>query len=284
MQDKSSVNQIPAASKYIMESEDEAIRLDIKTDADAVRRQAAWCGVQSGMRILDAGCGAGITTAILGEMVQPGGSVVGMDYSEARVKYAKEHYGSRKGIEFDLHDLRDPMDDFGEFDLIWVRFVLEYHRNGAVEIVRNMIERLKPGGCLCLLDLDYNCLIHHGLPATAMDTLYRIMNTVDECYNFDTFIGRKLYSFLYDAGLEKISVELMAHNLFYGEISNSAKFNLTKKIEMAAKTAVVNDLIESCYPGGYHQFYKDFMRYLDDPGRFTYTPLLLCKGRRPSGG
>lgn len=283
MQNKLSVERLPAAGDYIMESEDEAIRLDVKTDPDAVRLQAAWCGVQAGMRVLDAGCGAGITTAILGEMVQSGGSVLGVDYSEARVQYAKKHYGSQKRIEFALHDLRDQTDEFGKFDLIWIRFVLEYHRNGAVDIVRNMIRCLNPGGYLCLLDLDYNCLIHQGLPQMAMDTLQKIMKAVEELYNFDPFVGRKLYSFLYDAGLENIRVELMAHNLFYGEIKNGAKFNLTKKIEMAAKTKVVNDLIESCYPGGYHQFFKDFMCYLEDPRRFTYTPLLLCKGRRPSG-
>jgi len=283
MQDKSSVKRFPAASDYFMESEDEAIRLDVKTDHDAVRRQAAWCGVQPGMRVLDAGCGAGITTAILGEMAQPGGTVLGVDYSQERVNYAGKHYGHKKGIAFDLHDLRHPLDRFGKFDLIWIRFVLEYHRNGAVQIVKNLIDCLNPGGCLCLLDLDYNCLTHYELPQVAMDMLHKIMRAVDECYNFDTFIGRKLYSFLYDAGLEKISVELMAHNLFYGEMKNDAKFNLTKKIEMAAKT-VVNDLIESSYPGGYPQFYKDFIHYLNDPRRLTYTPLLLCKGSKPQSG
>ena len=211
-------------------------------------------------------------------MVQPNGSVLGVDYSRERVNYAGKHYGKQKGIEFDLHDLRDPMDQFGTFDLIWIRFVLEYHRNGAVQIVQNMIECLKPGGCLCLLDLDYNCLIHHELPPNTMAVLHKIMNAVEH-YNFDTFIGRKLYSFLYDAGFENISVELMAHNLFYGEMKDSDKFNLTKKIEIAGKT--MNDLIESCYPGGYPQLYEDFMCHLEDPRRFTYTPLLICKGNKP---
>ena len=282
MQDKSSVKRFPAASDYFMESEDEAIRLDVKTDPDAVRRQAAWCGVQPGMRILDAGCGAGITTAILGEMAQPGGTVLGLDYSQERVHYAGKHYGHKKGIAFDLHDLRNPLDRFGKFDLIWIRFVLEYHRNGAVQIVKNLIDCLNPGGCLCLLDLDYNCLTHYELPPPTMAALHKIMNAVDEQYNFDTFIGRKLYSFLYDAGLTNISAELMAHNLFYGKIKDGDKYNLTKKIEIAGKT--MNGLIESSYPGGYPQLYEDFIRYLDDPRRFTYTPLLLCKGNKPQSG
>lgn len=282
MQDKSLAKKVSAVREYIMENEDEAIRLDIKTDPDAVRRQAKWCGVQPGMRVLDGGCGAGITTAILSEMVQPGGSVVGVDYSQQRINYAGKHYSNKKGIEFDLHDLRNSMDQYGKFDLIWVRFVLEYHRNGAVQIVKNLIDCLKPGGYLCLLDLDYNCLIHYDLPQEMAALLHKIMNTIDEQYNFDTFIGRKLYSFLYDAALKNISVELMGHNLFYGKMKDNDKFNLTKKIEIAGKT--VNGLIESSYTGGYEKFYNDFKRYLEDPRRFTYTPLLLCKGSKPLSG
>ena len=48
--------------QYIMESEDEAIRLDIKTDPQKVRKQAIWAGIRPGWRIADLGCGAGKTT------------------------------------------------------------------------------------------------------------------------------------------------------------------------------------------------------------------------------
>ncbi|MFO7569828.1 MAG: class I SAM-dependent methyltransferase [Smithellaceae bacterium] len=266
---------------YLMESEDENIRLDVKTDPEGVRRQALWCGVQPGMRILDAGCGPGRTSSILHAMVEPGGEVVGVDYSGRRIAYAEKHYGNQKGLEFHEHDIRNSSEKFGTFDLIWVRFVLEYHRDGAIGIVNQLIKCLKPGGTLCLLDLDYNCLIHYALPKVMSDILARIMAAVDEHYNFDTYVGRKLYSFLYDAGLADVEVELMAHNLFYGQIKDKDLFNLTKKIEMVAK---LEPELVSTYPGGYHQFHADFERYLLDPRRFSYTPLLLCKGIRPLTG
>jgi SAM-dependent methyltransferase len=261
-----------------MESEDEAIRLDIKTDPAAVRRQALWCGVKPGMRVLDAGCGPGKTTALLHEMIQPGGSITGVDFSETRIKYAKEHYGGKKGIEFYLQDLQESMEGLGEFDLIWVRFVLEYYRKGGLDIVKNLINCVKPGGRLCLLDLDYNCLNHYELPEAMAAILPKIMNFAEEKYNFDTLAGRKLYSFLYDNGFEDIDVELMAHNLIYGKIKDKDKFNLMKKVEMSAIRA--EKLVKS-YPGGYRQFYIDLEKHLVDPRRFTYTPLILCKGIRP---
>jgi SAM-dependent methyltransferase len=278
MQEKSSGKADVPFNDYLMESDEEALRLDIKTDPLATRKQALWCGFKPGMRILDGGCGSGRTTAIFYEMIQPGGSVVGVDFSEARILYAREHYGNKEGIKFYRHDLRDSMESLGQFDLVWIRFVLEYYRNGALEIVKNVINSIKPGGYLCLLDLDYNCLSHYELPEAIASILPKIMAAADEQYNFDTFVGRKLYSFLYDMGFENIEMELMAHNLIYGEIKDKEKFNLTKKIEIAAKR--VGALVES-YPGGYNQFYSDLTRYLVDPRRFTYTPLLLCKGTRP---
>mgnify|MGYP001292049046 CR=1 FL=1 len=57
---------------YLMENRDEIIRLEGKTDPGAFYRQAAWCGVRPGMRVLDAGCGPGLTTSFLREMVMPG--------------------------------------------------------------------------------------------------------------------------------------------------------------------------------------------------------------------
>jgi len=277
MQDKSSAKKSPAANNYLMESEDEAIRLDIKTDPDALRRQALWCGVKPGMRVLDCCCGSGKTTALLHDMIQPHGSIVGIDFSEQRISYAREHYGGKEGITFSLQNLCEPMDALGEFDLIWVRFVLEYFRKEAPDIVRNLKKCLKPGGTLCLIDLDYNCLTHYDIPAPLAATLQAIMASLDRHNNFDTYVGRKLYSFLYDSGFQNIEVDLMAHNLFYGEIRETDKYNWTKKMGIAAKKS--KTLIEK-YPGGQRQFYLDFEKYIGDPRRFSYTPLLLCKGIR----
>ncbi|MGD0022115.1 MAG: class I SAM-dependent methyltransferase, partial [Smithellaceae bacterium] len=250
------------SNEYLMESEDENIRLEIKTDPEDLRKQALWCGVKPGMRILDGGCGPGITTAFLYEMIQPGGSIIGVDFSETRISYAKEHYSGKEGIEFHLHDLRKPMEGLGQFDLIWVRFVLEYYRKGALDIVKNLKKSIAPGGLLCLLDLDYNCLSHYELPPSLASIVPKIMNFMDEEYNFDTFIGRKLYSFLYDNGFEKIEVELMAHNLIFGAVKDEDKFNWNKKVEMGARKA---EKLLNSYPGGYQKFSNDLNRYLTDP-------------------
>jgi SAM-dependent methyltransferase len=264
---------------YLMENPEEAIRLEIKTDPRAVREQASWCGLKPGMRVLDAGCGPGTVTSILNEFIQPGGEIIGVDYSEDRINYAKKHYKRNAEINYKLFDLRSPLEGLGLFDLIWARFVLEYNLAECTEIIRNLSDCLKPGGYLCLLDLDYNCLTHYELPSKMEDILFKIMKKLELEYNFDPYVGRKLYSYLYDMGYENIRLDLKPHHLYYGKIGDAEIFNWLKKVEVISRKA--KDLFED-YPGGGKDFFDDFNTFFKGPRRFTYTPLITCMGSKPA--
>ena len=263
---------------YLMEHPEETLRLEVKTDPKVVREQALWCGLKPGMRILDVGCGPGKTTSILHEMIQPGGSILGIDYSEERISHARNQYGMKPGIDFSVCNFRESLKDLGQFDLIWVRFVLEYYKAEGFDMIGNFKRALKPGGYICLLDLDYNCLSHYELPPLIKELLPRLVNRLEEKYNFDAHVGRKLYAYLYDHGFEDIQVSMMAHHLIYGHIKDSDIFNWMKKIEVNAKR--FNDMFNN-YPGGYKAFFTALKDFLISPRRFTYTPLILCKGRSP---
>jgi len=211
-------------------------------------------------------------------MLRPDGEILGVDYSRERIQHAETHYGHESGIDFLFRDLRDSMDDLGLFDVIWVRFVLEYNREESPEIIKNLTSCLKPGGHLCLLDLDHNCLNHYGMPAKMEQILLKIVAGVEKAYNFDPFAGRKLYAFLYDQKYRDIRLELTAHHLIYGDIRDEDFFNWIKKAEVVTRKAP--DLFKD-YPGGHDAFFSDFRTFFLDPRRFTYTPLILCKGMKP---
>ena len=76
--------------EYLMENDEEALRLDIKTDTSVVEKQALWAGIETGMRVADIGCGSGKTTSILHKLVQPDGVAIGVDGAEKRIECAKE--------------------------------------------------------------------------------------------------------------------------------------------------------------------------------------------------
>jgi len=263
-------------NSYLMENADEEARLALKTGPENLERQAIWCGIRPGMRVLDAGCGIGKTSRLLYGMVQPGGEVVGIDFSKKRVAYAREHYRA-KGLSFQVCDLTRPLplSRIGKFDVIWVRFVLEYFREESRAIVKNLREGLSPGGYLCLLDLDHNCLGHYDLPPEMEATLVKLMKATEKL-NFDPYCGRKLYSYLYDLGFHDISVDLMAHHLIYGELGDVDAFNWAKKLQVTGNKA---ENVFADYPGGFKSFFSDFQTFFADPRRFTYTPLIMCKGR-----
>jgi SAM-dependent methyltransferase len=271
---KSEPDAVPS-DQYLMESEDEAFRLDIKTDPQAVRRQAEWCGVKTGMRILDAGCGSGKTTAVFHDLIQGRGEVTGVDYGKNRIEFARKNYRAGNSLNFYLRDIRNSLDDLGQFDLIFVRFVLEYYRIGALDIVKNLMKYVKPGGSLCLLDLDNNCLNYFDPPEKMAALFPRIMSFIDRKYNFDTFAGRKLYSYLYDCGFNNIEMGMEAHHLIYGEAKEGDLYNWMKKMEIGA---IKTDNLFSDYEGGVKAFINDFEKFFRDTRRFLYTPLLMAKG------
>jgi SAM-dependent methyltransferase len=261
-----------------MENLEEVLRLEIKTDPEAVRKQAHWCGLKPGLRVLDAGCGPGKVTSILHEMIQPGGYIVGMDYSEERIHHAEKHYSRKAGIEFQVHDLREPLVGIDEFDLIWARFILEYNLEESRDIIQNLADCLNPGGYLCLLDLDQNCLNHYEMPPEMESTIFKIIKKLEQKYNFDPYVGRKLYSYLYDLGFEDIEVDLIAHHLIYGKAKGEDAFNWRKKMEVVS---MKTKALFKNYPRNYAGFDKDFTEYFNNPRRFIYTPMILCKGRKP---
>jgi SAM-dependent methyltransferase len=261
-----------------MENAEEEKRLDIKTDPDAVKEQALWFGISPGARVLDVGCGPGKTTSLLHDLIQPYGEAVGVDIAESRISHARSFYGEKPGIEFHVRDVRQPMKDLGQFDFIWVRFLLEYYRDGAFDIIKNISANLKPGGCICLLDLDHNCLSHWEMPSAIETIVIKAMLHAQDSYNFDLYAGRKFYAHLYDLGFEDISLNIMAHHLIYGELQPADEFNWMKKLEVGAEKAPE---IFKTYPGGSKKFLADFKVFFRDPRRFTYSPLILCKGRKP---
>lgn len=263
--------------KYLMESDEESERLDMKTFDEVTERQARWAGLAPGMRVVDVGCGPGKTTSKLSALVQPGGSAVGLDLSEQRVAYAGEHYGDDH-TTFVRRDLLKPLFDLGRFDFAWIRFLLEYHRTDCMDLVENVSDILNPGGILCLIDLDYNCLSHYGQSSRMERTIAAVMGRIEERENFDPYMGRKLYSLLYDLGYQEIDVKLEAHHLIFGELNRVDDFNWTKKVEVAARNSGF-DFNE--YHGGYDEFVSEFRSFFADPRRFTYTPMILCRGRKP---
>ena len=261
---------------YLMESDEELFRLELKTDEEPVNKQALWAGIKPGMRVADIGCGPGKTTFFLNRLIQPGGSIVGIDSSQERIIHARETYAG-DSIEFLCKDFTEPFENIGSFDFIWVRFVLEYFYHEQFDIVKNCKQILKPGGILCLIDLDSNCLRISPLSERMEKSMAGMIDLLQQKLNFDPYVGINLYSFLYDLGFKDISVKVDVHNLIYGDIEKKVMFNWMKKVEIASEKSGYHF---DEYPDGKEGFIKEFKSFFCDQRRFSYTPLIMCKGSK----
>ncbi|MEO3724540.1 methyltransferase domain-containing protein [Pseudomonas syringae] len=83
--------------------------------------------LESGIKILDIGCGTGHGTFMLGEIL--GAKIVGIDPSIESVQYAKDNYGS-KNIEYVNGDAESFVRDAHTFDYVVSRHALEHVIDG----------------------------------------------------------------------------------------------------------------------------------------------------------
>jgi len=262
---------------YLMENEDEGKRLELKTDQEAVKRQAAWAGIGPGMRVLDVGCGNGIASAALADLVGESGSVVGLDFSADRIAQARAQFGSDR-VGFVEHDIHAPYVSDVPFDAVWSRFFLEYFKDNQPTIISNALASLRSGGIACFADLDNNSLGHSGLSCRLQATIEDIARHLERDHNFDPYAGRRLYGHLYGLGFHDLEVTAEMHHLIYGKTDEREQFNWLKKIEVVAEKS---GCTFSAFDGDFEAFRTEFQDFLNSPIRFTYTPLILARGIKP---
>src|SRR6516162_970688 len=86
----------PAGSYVLATGEAAAYRLRILHGlyGPGTRRLLLGAGLRRGMRVADLGCGVGLVTALLAELVGAAGHVVGIDLSGAQLAQARQRVAS----------------------------------------------------------------------------------------------------------------------------------------------------------------------------------------------
>jgi ubiquinone/menaquinone biosynthesis C-methylase UbiE len=81
-------------------------------------------GLRRGMRFADFGCGVGLVTALLADLVGPDGHVVGLDASAAQLAQAREHMpAAGTNFRFVAASATDTGLPRASFDLVYCRFL-----------------------------------------------------------------------------------------------------------------------------------------------------------------
>jgi SAM-dependent methyltransferase len=162
------------------------------------RRVLLEAGLRPGMRVADFGCGVGMVTALLADLVGPTGSVVGIDSSAAQLAQARGRLnGGGSHVSFVEASATDTGLPPGSFDLVYCRFLL-IHLAEPERALREMLALLKPGGILVCEDGDLtNC---GSEPPSALDAFADLWGRLGPRRGLDYTRGRRLYQMVLAAG------------------------------------------------------------------------------------
>jgi SAM-dependent methyltransferase len=190
-----------ATGKYALatgEAADYRLRILHDLYGPGTRRVLLESGLRGGMRVADLGCGVGMVTALLAELVGPGGHVVGIDASGAQLTQARERLnGAGSHVRFVEASATDTGLPPGSFDLVYCRFLL-LHLPEPERALREMFTLLKPGGILVCEDAD---LTESGSePTSALDAFADLWGRLGPRRGLDYTLGRRLFQMVLAAG------------------------------------------------------------------------------------
>jgi SAM-dependent methyltransferase len=150
------------------------------------------------MRVADLGCGVGMVTALLGELVGPEGDVVGVDSSGAQLAQARERLPLRStNASFVEASAADPGLPPESFDLVYCRFLL-IHLPDPERALREMWSLLKPGGILVCEDGDLTSA--GSEPPSALGAFADLFGRLGPRRGVDYTLGRRLFHMVQAAG------------------------------------------------------------------------------------
>ncbi len=221
--------------------------------------------LSGGEKILDVGSGLGQFSRSMGRSA--GTTVLGIERSDEQIVEAlrqaeKDHEG--KLVEFRKGDARQlPLtnEEWGTFDVAITRFVLE-HVPDPLNVVKEMVRSVKPGGRIVLADDDHDILrVYPDIPGFA-DLWKAYMQTYSALGN-DPDVGRKLVSLLHDAGAAPVRNTW----IFFGSCSGEKRFdiyvdNLIGVVAGARKEIVTRRLFGE----------KEFDRIIESFGSWRLRP------------
>jgi SAM-dependent methyltransferase len=148
-------------SAYVLGSADaEIARLDgqassIAGATDALLRAA---GIGGPMRVLDLGTGLGHVAFQVADLLDPGGSVLGVDQAERLLEIAEQRRAAAgaENIGFVQADART-FSASEPFDAIVARLLL-FHLPDREEVLRRQLDALRPGGTMVLVEFDIGAM------------------------------------------------------------------------------------------------------------------------------
>jgi ubiquinone/menaquinone biosynthesis C-methylase UbiE len=208
-----SSNNLDDAGSYkygqFKDNEEELDRLKLQATIALDLEKKAWkkAGLQPGMKVLDLACGPGFISCELAKEVGDG-HVVGVDINEALIAtahQAKEREGV-DNVSFSLGNLYELDLPENSFDFVYARFVFQ-HLEHPEKALENILKVLRPGGVLCITDIDDNWT-SFSPESDAFVKFIRKAGAGQRRKGGNRLIGSQLYGMLKNTGYQDVSTNV----------------------------------------------------------------------------
>lgn len=163
-------------------------------------------GLTTGMNVADFGCGVGVTTRMLAEMVGPSGRVTGIDVSAAQLEQARAHCADLVNVSFVEASAVATSLPGESVDLAYCRFLL-LHLTDPAACLRDMHRVLEPGGLLVVEDADLTAA--GSDPPSSLAAFADLFARLGRTRGLDYAMARNLRNLVQAAGFP--SVEIATH-------------------------------------------------------------------------
>ncbi len=258
-----------------MESEGETRRLLEQARALPVRGHLLNTGLAPGMAALDAGCGPGLITAVMADVVGPGGSVVGLDSSDKRLAEARSLCSGLKQCRFVQADVRKTELPANAFDYVWSQFVFEYlpaPEEGLAELLRVT----RPGGRVVVADVDGPGDLGWPFPEELREGIQKLAAAAKAAAGVDVQVGRKMFHLFRRAGLSQIRVHLAPLYVVAGAA------DARQMEDWATRFKALEPIAAPAFGSlaAYQEFARRYLAMLGDPDTLKYSVLLITEGQK----
>ena len=157
-------------------------------------------GIRPGAKVADVGCGPGAISAVIAQVVAPGGQVWGVDRDPDALDIGRATDGS---IRFERGDATASGLEPGGFDAVMMRHVLAHNGGREQAIVDHLATLVRPGGCVYLADVEASGLRIRP-PIAGLEELDGSYRRFHEERRNDLSVGLRLAELLAAAGLETV--------------------------------------------------------------------------------
>jgi ubiquinone/menaquinone biosynthesis C-methylase UbiE len=186
----------------------ERLKLQATIAIDVEREMWRSAGLTPGMKVLDIACGPGFTACELAKATGADGHVTGVDINEELIAVAHQAKASEKveNVSFSTGNVYELTLPENGFDFVYARFVFQHLEKPQLAL-KNILRVLKPGGILCVLDIDDNWT-SFAPESDAFVQFIRKSGAGQKRKGGNRLIGSQLFGMLSEAGYQKVSTQI----------------------------------------------------------------------------